>query len=399
MPADPDPKPTVQEAWLAVMRDVGAIDKSESANAGKFSYSFRGVERTVNAVQPVLIRHGVIVVPVGMRYETTEFVNGNNKREEEAQVTVDWLVTGPAGDSFTMQSIGSASDTSDKAVIQATSVAHRVGLLIGLQIPTVSGEDEPDHSHTERAAADDAAAVEGGWQDAAQRNAVWDAILATAQALPKDAHDAVVLPWAKEVKLDPSTFTVAQSDEWKAKIIEAAGTAPGAEASEPPPPSSPAASPQEPEAASSTAKSSAPSDFGGFPSAEVQQEAFADLTEKNRRLGTKDAEAMEAFLQDNGVSMPEKLTKALAAEWFARLSDVLGAAVAENPEPRQWKSAAERKRTWKSLFERMNRLPEMNSISDWFDQSGFTEESLTADESEEWLAKIAEAEFAAEAPY
>lgn len=400
MPDETETIPTVHQAWLRVMADVGAISKQEKANAGSYSYAFRGVETTVNHVQPILIKHGVTVVPIGMSVETYEFTNARDRREEMARVTTRWLVTGPAGDSFTMESLGSASDTSDKAPIQAVSVSQRIALLVGLQIPTAAGEDEPDNHHTERmdpaeAAARDDAAKALGWQDAAQRQAVWDAVKAADAQVPQEARKAVIGPWAKEAGLSFEAFSVAMSEEWRAKIAEATSSA-----SEEPPPatSSPAASPSETPAASTPAKSSAPSD-DGKPAFDPQA-AFADLTEKSRMLTSKDAVELEKWLEENKILTPEELTRDLAREWFARLSDVLGAQVSgASAPPRQWKSAAERKRTWASLFDRMNALPEMLSISDWFDQSGYTEGDLTPAESEEWLAQIIEAEMSAEEPF
>lgn len=358
----------VHQAWLDVMRDVGAIGKDEKANAGTYSYQFRGVERTVNAVQPVLLRHGVTVVPIAMRADTYEYQTNKGKREEMARVTTRWLVTGPDGSHFEMESIGSASDGGDKAVVQAASVAQRIGLLQGLQIPTTSADDDPDHHHPERSAADEEAAKAGGWQDAAQRDAVWNATLAMAQALPRGAHDAVVLPWAKKVGLSPDTLTVALSEEWKAKIAEAQN-----------PPSDPIP---------------APPTFDA-------EEAFTDLTARMRLLGSKDCQAIQDWLDAEGIITPAELTKDRAAEWFAKLSDVLGAAASASLDaPKEWKSDAERKRTFESLLERQGRLPEIVAadVIDWGRGVGLSED-LTADLAEEWLAKIIEAEFAAEAPF
>lgn len=395
-----DPIPTVHEAWSAVMGAIQNIGKEKSDG---LRYEFRGIEATMNAFGPVLREHKVAVIPSKATLEWRTLTSGQkNTAMLEAFVTSTYKVYGPAGDFFEMETIGQASDASDKAVAQAQSVALRIALLQGACVPT--GDPEPDTLHIDRSAEDDVAKA-GGWQDAAQRDAVWNAVLATAQALPQDYHDAIVLPWAKEVKLDPSTFTVSLSEDWKAKIAEAAKAKAqedtdrqevvGGQEAETPPPSSPAASPQEPGPAGTTAGTSAPSD--GFDA----EAAYADLNEQMRKLGSKDAQKIEKWLEEQKIISPEELTKNLAAEWFAMLSDVLGAAVSEEtPTARPWKSKAEAKRTFESLLSRQQALPDAleADVIAWGREHG-VKIDLDPQVAVDWQAKIIEAEFEAEAPF
>lgn len=370
------PIPTVYEAWLAVMEDVGAIGKDEKANAGSYSYQFRGVERTVNAVQPVLIKHGVTVIPFRMTADTYEYQTNKNKREEMARVTTTWLVTGPAGDSFQMQSIGAASDGGDKAVVQAASVAQRIGLLQGLQIPTADAESDPDHHHPERSnPADDDEAKAQGWQDAAQRRAVWEAILPTALALPGGAENPIVAPWAKEVGLSPSALTVEMSEAWKAKITEA----------------------QAADGAKTEPAAELPLD--DFATDEERIAAFEDLGGQMAHFHKNDYEAIEKWMNSMGLLTPMELTKALAAEWFDRISMVKQETPAA--EPKAWKSKAEAKRTWDSLLARQQALPDIieADVIDWGRGNGLSKDGLTPELAEEWLAQILTAEAQAEAPF
>lgn len=135
----PDLKPTVHEAWLAVMQAVQAIGKKERNEAQRFN--FRGIDAVVNAVGPQLREAGVYVVPswiVDMREE--RYATSNDKAMHGVTLTIEWRITGPRGDDFTAVTVGEAADAGDKAVSKAHSVAYRTLFLQGLCIPT----DEPD---------------------------------------------------------------------------------------------------------------------------------------------------------------------------------------------------------------------------------------------------------------
>lgn len=138
---------SVHAAWLGVMQAVQAVGKT--GRNQQQGYSFRGVDATVNAVGPALREHGVYIRPLRIidrseeRYETK-----NNTSMRNVTLTIEWEVTGPAGDSFTGQSVGEAADSGDKAVSKAHSVAYRVFLLQALCIPT--DEPDPDSQSHER---------------------------------------------------------------------------------------------------------------------------------------------------------------------------------------------------------------------------------------------------------
>lgn len=146
--ADVDPESViVQVAWARVMREVGKIAKAQRNKDQNFN--FRGIDDVVNTVAPVLRRHGVFIVPESVieireeRYETNRGTKMHGVITHE-----EWRVWGPAGDSFTMQSVGQSSDAGDKAVSKAESVAYRVVLLQSLCIPT--DETDPDATAHER---------------------------------------------------------------------------------------------------------------------------------------------------------------------------------------------------------------------------------------------------------
>jgi hypothetical protein len=140
----------IQTALAAVMADVQSVAKNDRNTHQNFS--FRGIDAVLNAVGPVLRKHGVVVLPEVMSH-TFETVEVGQKRSLMGHVIVHVAYTfvGPEGDMLRTVVLGEAMDSGDKAVPKAMSVAFRTALLQALALPT----DEPDpDSHTyERAAA------------------------------------------------------------------------------------------------------------------------------------------------------------------------------------------------------------------------------------------------------
>lgn len=135
-------KPTVQEAWAAVMADVRELGKDSVHNSPGAKFNFRGVDDTMNAVGPVLRKHQVAVIPTSVTLSTRDTQTSTGKPAQEATVMVSYAIHGPAGDSMAGGSAGGAMDNGDKATPKAMSVAYRTFLLQALCLPT--HEVDPD---------------------------------------------------------------------------------------------------------------------------------------------------------------------------------------------------------------------------------------------------------------
>lgn len=132
-------KPTIIEALTDVKADVGAVGKGDRNTQQGFM--FRGIDAVLNAVAPMLIKHGVVVAPVktAAEYGTVE-VGQKRTPMGHCRVTVTYRFHGPAGDFIDVEVPGEAMDSGDKATAKAMSVAYRIALLQALSLPT----DEPD---------------------------------------------------------------------------------------------------------------------------------------------------------------------------------------------------------------------------------------------------------------
>lgn len=141
-----DQRPPIHAALAAVMADVQAVRKGD--RNPQQGYVFRGIDAVMNAVGPVLRRHGVIVVPSVERAEWRDCKTSTGKASRECTVIVRYTFHGPAGDYITCSAVGEAMDFGDKAAPKAMSVAFRTALLQALCLPT--DEPDPDHSTFER---------------------------------------------------------------------------------------------------------------------------------------------------------------------------------------------------------------------------------------------------------
>lgn len=138
--------PTVVQALSAVMQDVQGVRKGDRNQ--QQGYSFRGIDAVVNAVGPVLRKHGVVVVPAASQASYRDVQTSTGKPSRECTVTVTYRFYGPAGDFIDACVPGESMDFGDKGAPKAMSVAYRIALLQALCIPT--DDVEPDSQTYER---------------------------------------------------------------------------------------------------------------------------------------------------------------------------------------------------------------------------------------------------------
>lgn len=149
----PEPEPLPIQILLAkVMADLKVLPKGEKfAGRGMDSYSFRGVDSTINAVGPLFRRYGIVGPVPNLRKVTYETVpiGKDGHLTGFARVEVTYEFFGPTGDKLSCAVPGEAMDRGDKALAKAMSVALRIALLQLLCLPTQS--EDPDDVNYDRA--------------------------------------------------------------------------------------------------------------------------------------------------------------------------------------------------------------------------------------------------------
>lgn len=133
---------TVVGRWADVMSELQGLAKGERVQTGSTRFNFRGIDAVMNALGPVLRKHRVIIVPMVENHWREEYASKGGGRMVGTIVQVAYTIrAADTGEEVIVGSaFGEASDSGDKSMPKAMSVAYRTFLLQALTLPT----DEPD---------------------------------------------------------------------------------------------------------------------------------------------------------------------------------------------------------------------------------------------------------------
>lgn len=125
---------------MAIMRDVGAVGKDGYNSMQKFKY--RGYDDVINAVSPLLRKHGVTIhqKPGSVNIQREAFENAKGNRVVDAWGSITFVWTGPEGDTREVEVYADSRDLADKSGAKIETVLNRINLLMTLSLPT----DDPD---------------------------------------------------------------------------------------------------------------------------------------------------------------------------------------------------------------------------------------------------------------
>lgn len=121
-----------------VMKDIGAIGK-EGTNTSQ-GYKFRGIDQLLNAAHPVLVKHGVVIIPevLSSTVEMRDVTRSNGKAgvDKHVQLRVKFSFYAEDGSVVSAVTEGEGLDSGDKATNKAMSGALKYALIQTLSIPT-----------------------------------------------------------------------------------------------------------------------------------------------------------------------------------------------------------------------------------------------------------------------
>lgn len=234
----------VHLALVRVMRDVrelGKLDRNDEEGGG---FAFRGIDAVVNAVGPILRKHGVLCTPKLLK-STLRTAETDRGVAVAAYVKVRYVFTGPMGDRHKVVVPGEAMDFGDKAVNKAMSVAWRTCLLHSLQIPT--GERDPDSFSYQRAGDGQGAAQQGHQRPNAQRGAseqrqdprqpLWNEIgrIGDQLAMTRSAVRADFFRWSEGKQIDGRNVSLELLGRYRDELAQRLASKPDSGQDGPPP--------------------------------------------------------------------------------------------------------------------------------------------------------------------
>lgn len=145
-------RPTVDEAVNAVAAEIEPVAKSERAGSG--SYSYRGIDRILDALAPIMARHQVTVVPAAVSDVHHEWVSSPSRSNPDrvegfTRGTYTFQVRGPRGDTdaYTGQYHAHGMNDRDKSPGSMASYAYRNFVSLLFRIPTAQSDTEARDEH------------------------------------------------------------------------------------------------------------------------------------------------------------------------------------------------------------------------------------------------------------
>ena len=136
----------IYQAIIGVMSDIGVIGKKKKNAQQGFKY--RGVDDVMNALQPVMVQHGLFVVPeiIDQKREERQTNRGGNLIYSVC--TVRYTFYAKDGSSVQCVVIGEGMDSGDKATNKAMSIAFKYACFQVFCIPTEEMKDPDAEVHT-----------------------------------------------------------------------------------------------------------------------------------------------------------------------------------------------------------------------------------------------------------
>ena len=132
----------IYAAMAAIASEIGAIGKDKRCTQGA-SFAYRGIDDVYNALNPIMAKHGVFVLPIAGERTTEMRQTRNGATMEIVVMRMTYKFCHADGSSVEAVTVGQAMDSGDKATNKAMAIAHKYAILQAFCIPTEDMED-PD---------------------------------------------------------------------------------------------------------------------------------------------------------------------------------------------------------------------------------------------------------------
>lgn len=138
----------VYRAIAMITSELGevGIPKAREAAEGGPRFKFRGIDQVYAALNPLLARHNLCILPRIVSREMTQRTSARGGAIFSVVVEAEFdLVSSIDGSRHTIRTIGEAMDSGDKATNKAMAIAFKYAAFIAFCIP-VEGDiaDDPD---------------------------------------------------------------------------------------------------------------------------------------------------------------------------------------------------------------------------------------------------------------
>lgn len=141
--------PIVYEKIVTIMKEIGPVEKTGYNSFHKYKYLKE--EDIINAVRPLLAKHGVALVPQVLEENVTFVRNAKGGEETLCRLKVEFTFVDTAtGDGFSVTTVGHGIDPGDKAAYKALTGALKYCLRQLFMISEGGEDPEADEGTDER---------------------------------------------------------------------------------------------------------------------------------------------------------------------------------------------------------------------------------------------------------
>ena len=151
MTAQKEPKtetaPGIHAAMLAIMGEIGAIEKTRTVSGFGAGYKFRGIDQVYEAIHPLMIKHGVFMTAEVLDKSREERTGTNSSGRPTVtaftSLRMRYHFRAADGSSVYTEAEGEGMDSGDKSSNKAMAIAHKYAILQAFCVPTEQ-TDDPD---------------------------------------------------------------------------------------------------------------------------------------------------------------------------------------------------------------------------------------------------------------
>lgn len=138
----------VYKAIAAVMGELAQVGIAKNRKNQQQGFNFRGIDDVYNALAPLMARHGLTIFPRVVERHCTERTSAKGGVLFSVTLRVQFdFVAAEDGSHHTVEVIGEAMDSGDKASNKAMSAAMKYCCLMTFMAPTEGAEDADATTH------------------------------------------------------------------------------------------------------------------------------------------------------------------------------------------------------------------------------------------------------------
>lgn len=138
---------TVFKALSAVQKELSERGIAKGDTNKHQNYKFRGIDAVLNALAPILAKHGVVLVPSVDESEIRTLQTNQGSAMNHCKVKMSFTFYDSEGDSITHTFHGEAMDSGDKSLNKAATAAYKYFLFQAFTIPVEGTPDADSESH------------------------------------------------------------------------------------------------------------------------------------------------------------------------------------------------------------------------------------------------------------